>query len=889
MNRKLAKSHVRTDAGKSAAELLSRVGHIVALGAIAGSNGAIAQSVPEPDAKATERVESVVVTGSRVSTRTSTETSTPVDVVKFSDLAATGQTQLQGALSVAVPSFSVSKPSTAGALDFTSSPTLRGLGPGDVLLLLNGRRRHTTGALNLNNQIGRGDVGYDFNTIPPLAIGRVEVLRAGASAIYGADAVAGVINVVLDKATGGSASLQTGATNEGDGESTDVSAGYGFSLGGKGFARVTARYNERRRSNRAEADTRQQYFGRNATTGALTTISGNYGSGTGLTPSNGTLDPRESTFDRDTHWLGDSPYRASSLFLNSELPLAGGSTFYAFGGWSTLKGESQGFFRRPGDDRTVRALHPNGFRPFQESTFDNFSFVLGMRGEKLAGFDWDVSTAYGKSDLDDRIRNSNNASLGAASPTSAYVSGNRFSQWTNNFDLSREFAMGFSSSAKFATGLEHRREYFETIAGEPDSYRVGGGAILDGPNVGRPAPIGMQMLPGLTPGDVRKEDRSSSAVYAELEQELSPDFVLTGAARFERFSDFGNDSTYKLSALYKLSKPFSVRASHSTGFKAPHLAQSFTSTTTINFTNFVATTVRLLPVDNPAARALGATDLKPAKSDSTSIGFVYAEGPFSATVDAYQVGIEDRLALSTQFSGAALTARLAALGFPGIDAVQFMTNAVDTTTRGVDITATFSLPLAGGQLATVLAANYNKTKLDRIAGTPAPLTALGISAPLFDLTQQVRVTDSSPKDKFSLGFNWKKRDWTTNLNLVRYGEVSAVANTNLTPARIAALTPGYNVRLEPTNPASANSQVVQTFGAKWIVDASIARQWGSWTLTGGVNNVFDVYPDKNLASTVASVAAGTNGSDNAGIFPYSFISPFGYTGRAYYVRLAFKF
>lgn len=865
--------------------------HALALAVLALSTaaGAQAPSQQAPAATPADDSQTITVTGSRVGTvRSMTETTTPVDLIRREDITGSGQLQLQNALSVAVPSFSVSKPSTAGALDFTSSPTLRGLGPGDLLLLVNGKRRHTTGALNLNNQIGRGDVGYDFNTIPPAAIGRVEVLRDGASAVYGADAVAGVINVVLDKSTGGYGTAQAGVTDKGDGETLDASVGFGARVG-EGVVRTTVRVNERKRSNRAEPDTRQQYFGTNPTTGAPTTISGNYGSGTGLTPANGTLDPREATIDRDNHWLGDSPFRSGAVFVNGELPL-GEVTAYAFGGVSALTGRSQGFFRRPGDDRTVRALHPDGFRPYQKSEFGNASLALGVRGAGLLGFDWDVSTLYGRSALDDRIENSNNASLGAAGPTAAYVGGVRFAQWTSNLDLTRELALGGRSAARFATGLELRREFFESVAGEPDSYRIGGAAILDGPNAGRPAPVGMQMLPGLTPDDARKADRTSGAVYAELEQDLSRDWVVTGAARYERFSDFGNSSTYKLSTRYKLAAPLSLRGSYSTGFKAPHLAQSYTSTTTINFTNFVATTVRLLPVDDAAARALGAQDLKPAKSQNASLGFVFSQGPFSATVDAYRIRIKDRLALSTQFASAALTARLATLGFPGIDAVQFMTNAIDTTTRGIDISGNWRIPMQSlGSLTATFAANVNETRLDRIAGTPAPLTALGISAPLFDLTQQVRVTESTPKDKFTLGLNWKRGDWAVNLNTVRYGKVSAVANTNLTPARIAALTPGYDVRLEPTAPPSANSQVVQTFGAKWITDLSGALAIGKVTLTAGVNNVFDVYPARNLASTTASVAVGTNGSDNAGIFPYPYISPHGYSGRGYFLRGELKF
>ncbi|MBA4178543.1 MAG: hypothetical protein C0505_18585 [Leptothrix sp. (in: Bacteria)] len=268
--------------------------------ALACAGGAQAQTPTPAPAADGDAAQSISVPGSRVSTRVLTETSTPVDVVRREDLANTGQIQLQNAISTIVPSFSVSKPSTAGALDFTNSPTLRGLGPGDTLLLVNGKRRHSMPALNLDNQIGRGDVGYDFSTLPPAAIGRVDVLRDGASAIYGADAVAGVINVVLDKSLGGIGSVQFGATDEGDGQTVDASAGFGIRLGERGVLRTTVRLNERKRSNRAEPDTRQQYFGSNPATGAPTTPSGNYGSGTGLTPPNGTLDPREVSTSRST-------------------------------------------------------------------------------------------------------------------------------------------------------------------------------------------------------------------------------------------------------------------------------------------------------------------------------------------------------------------------------------------------------------------------------------------------------------------------------------------------------------------------------------------------------------------------------------------------------------
>ncbi|MFN5701919.1 MAG: TonB-dependent receptor domain-containing protein, partial [Betaproteobacteria bacterium] len=376
----------------------------------------------------------------------------------------------------------------------------------------------------------------------------------------------------------------------------------------------------------------------------------------------------------------------------------------------------------------------------------------------------------------------------------------------------------------------------------------------------------------------------------EFEQDITKAWVVTGAARFERFSDFGDSSTYKLSSRFKASENISFRGAVSTGFKAPHLAQSYTSTTTINFNNFVASTVRLLPVSHPVARLLGAVDLKPAQSQNATVGAVVTSGSFSASVDAYRIELKDRLALSTQFSSSALTGRLSSLGFPGIDAVQFMTNAIDTTTTGVDVTSSWRWNLKEqGVVTATAAANVNKTSIDRIAGTPKPLADIGITASLFDLTQQIRVTDSSPKNKMSLALNWKRNELAANLNLVRYGQVSTVANTGLSQARIDALTPGFDVKLLPTTPASANSVVIQNFGPRLITDLSLSYPIKKINLTAGVNNLFDVYPEKNLKSTAASVASGTNGSDNAGIFPYPYISPFGYTGRAYFLKAEYRF
>ena len=829
--------------------------------------------------------EDIVVTGTRFGGRTVTRSPVPIDVISGDELRRGGYTQLADQLKVEIPSFNIPRPSTAGAVDFYTAPSLRGLSPGQLLVLVNGKRRHPTGDLSNHNQIGRGDVAFDLNAIPAAAIGRIEVLRDGASAQYGSDAIAGVINLVLDSSigTGGSATL--GITERGDGEVADVSVWHGIEIGNGGTIRATLTYRTTEGTDRALPDTRQQYFGANGTRAP----SGNFGSGTGLTPPNGALDPREATVDRDRFRLGEPETEQISGFLNGTLPI-GAAELYGFGGFSRLEGKSVGFVRRAGQDETVRAIHPDGYAPVADSKLDNYSVALGARGDDLAGFTWDVSTLFGGSRIDITQRNSNNPSFGSASPTASYRGGIRFDQWTNNLDLTREIAIGLAEPLKLAIGAEYREERYQLVAGDLVSYTDGGQRILDGPNAGRPAPIGFQTTAGTRPSDARTEDRNSIAGYLELEQSLGP-LLVSAAARYERFSDFGDTTNYKLAARYEVLRGVAVRGSASTGFRAPNLAQSFFSTTSNSVIDGRLTSLRLLPVDDPATRVLGATDLQPEKATNLSLGATFEAPRFTATVDFYQIALDDRIALSSTFQDPRVTAVLAAAGFPGIAAAGYLTNAVDTTTRGFDATVRYTLPTAGlGRFTATLAANYNETRFDRIAPTPAPLAALGITTPLFDLTQQLRFTDSQPRDKVILDLNWDYRAFGLNLAATRYGAVRAVQFTSLTPARIAALTPGFDIEERPTDPASANSQVIQRFGAETIVDLQATwRATLRLTLGGGVTNLFDNYPDRQIASTAASVAAGTNGADNVGIFPYNYISPFGFNGRAYFLKAGVEF
>jgi len=832
----------------------------------------------------------IVITGSRFGGRTRLESATPVDAISQEELQQSGRVDLIQMLKVQVPSFSSPRPLASGIGDFLQPPSLRGLGPGELLVLINGKRRHTASDLNSSNGIGRGDVSIDFNAIPSLALSRIEVLRDGAAAQYGSDAISGVINMFLDRSVGTRAQTTYLTTTEGDGDTYEASASVGVPVGAKGVFRLTAAYQDRGGTNRARPDTRQQYFGTNAA-GRPVLPSGNFGSGTGLTAPAGTLDPREADFNRNSSQQGDQPNTNKQIFYNFVAEAPGNVELYSFGGYNRIDGDIQYLFRRAGQDETVRALYPDGYSPGLETRIENFSTAIGMRGSDLLGFGWDLSSVYGVSTQDLTYVNSVNVSLGAASPTSFYRNGSDFYQWTSNIDLTREIPVGDSSPLKLAFGLEHREETYRLFSGSPDGYRNGGVPILDGPNAGRPAVVGAQPGPSNGPDDRASLSRHSYALYGEVEKDLFDRMLISGAVRHEHYSDFGDTTNFKVASRLGLIGTWALRGSYNTGFRAPALAQSGYNASNTLILNGTQAIVRVAAVDTPAARLAGAGDLKPEKSDNVSAGTVFEVGGLTFTLDAYQIKVRDRIAISSTFQDTRLTNFLAANGQSGFAALSFLTNAVDTKTRGIDLVMNYRHTFGDGSRVTgTLAGNYNKTTFDRIATAPAPIAALGITTPLFDVTQQLRFSDSQPRDKVTLDVNYSRGPFTLSVTNTRYGEVSTVAIQNRTPAQVAALIPGFDTRTIASSPGSANSDIIQIFGAKVLTDVELSWQaTRALRLSAGAQNLFDVYPDENLASTVASVAAGTNGSDNAGTQPYNAISPFGFNGRSVFVRAGLNF
>jgi iron complex outermembrane receptor protein len=807
-----------------------------------------------------------------------------------------GYTETSQMLQANIPSFNFPRPSLTDGTDHIRPATLRGLAPDQTLVLINGKRRHTSALVNLNGSIGRGSVSTDFNAIPSSMIERIEVLRDGASAQYGSDAIAGVINVILRKDTGWGLNLGYGQTKQGDGEDYTASAYAGTKLGDKGSLFVSTYVRDHGDTSRIQPDTRQQYFGINTTTGALVAISGNYGSGTGLSPlaAGVALDPREATVNRINHRYGDPETKDKGLWLNGEYPLADGMDLYFFGGASDRHANGAGFFRRAGDDRTIRSIWPDGYLPFIDTDVKDYSFGGGVKG-KATEWNYDLSTTYGTNILAYRTSNSENVTLGKASPTAFYDGQLEFGQWTTNLDLTNSFNAGLATPLKFATGAEFRSEKYTISAGEPNSYINGGVTILDGPSAGGLGAVGAQVFPGFKPSDAGVHTRNSKSLYLDFEQNLTDKWLVDLAGRFEDYSDFGNNTTVKFATRVELTPEFALRGSVSSGFRAPHLAQEWFSSTATNFIGGVPFDILTFPVSAPAAKALGASDLKPEKSTNYSFGATWnAKTGFSASVDYYDIKIKDRIVLSSNFTGAPVIALLATQGITGIGGGRYFTNAVDTTTKGLDVSGRYTLKTTdAGKWTFTAGYNHNTTKADKIKQAPANLAAI-TTTPLFDLTETIRLEKGQPRDNFNLSATWEIGKFSILAREVRYGEVSVVQFSSATQAQIDALTPGYNVELRPAVPGTVggtttNQQIIQTFGAKWLADLDVTYHYTkNITISIGANNLFDVYPDQNIRSKVVNGVA-FNGADNVGIFPYSSVSPFGFNGAFYYGKLNFKY
>ncbi|WP_149195536.1 TonB-dependent receptor plug domain-containing protein [Luteimonas suaedae] len=802
----------------------------LALALALASPAALAQSPtadePAPRDRATT-LDTLIVTGTRVADRTVAESASPIDIISPETLESTGTVELATALSRALPSLNFPRPAITDGTDAVRPAQLRGLAPDQVLVLVNGKRRHTTALINLNGSQGRGSSPVDLNAIPIAAIERVEVLRDGASAQYGSDAIAGVINIVLKGSdAGGSIAARYGQYSAGDGEQVQLSGDGGIALGEAGFLHLAAQAGHQDQTDRARPF---------------------QGTPTAISPPLGTVVQR----------YGDPEVDSRAVSYNAEFSPAEGVVFYSFGTYSKRDALSNGFYRPAGDNRNIPEIYPEGFLPRIRNIADDRAGVIGLRGTTAGGTGIDISFNHGINHLTFDVENSLNRSLGPDTPTDFHSGALEVSQNVLNLDFNKMLDVGLEYPLAFAWGAEWRGEKFNQSPGDPASYADGNLTLPDG---GR-APPGAQVLPGFRPSNAGQHDRHSYSFYVDAEADFSDRFSAGLAARYENYSDFGSTTSGKLSARYAFSDAVALRGTVSTGFRAPSLQQQHFQAISTNFIGGVPFEVSTFAVDDPVAIALGAEPLKAEESTNLSLGLVLqpAEALY-ITIDAYQIDIDDRIILSENLVDdpdnpdpalrRLVSTFLEARGIFGVNGGRYFTNAIDTRTRGVDLVGTYRWTLDAGNLDFTAGFNYNDTDIQRIAPNPPELETGDLDLNRIGRVEQGRVTVGAPSDKLFLSGVWNSGPWTLSAAATRYGKFEVLNN---------------------------DPDLDQTFGAEWTLDVSAAYAVGGWDFTIGADNVFDAYPDEVIFA-----------NSSAGQLPYSAASPFGFNGAFAYGRVGYR-
>jgi len=747
----------------------------------------------EEGTTATRELETIVVTATRTRAASNLETTVPVDVVSAEQLANAGAFggELAQSLQVLVPSFNLPRQSNSGSGDLVRPAQLRGMSPDQVLVLVNGKRRHTTSVTGIDLKIGRGTAPVDFNAIPSNAIKRIEVLRDGAGAIYGSDAIAGVINVILDDrpegiefdVTYGSHYTDFDPINDtlDDGGTATVQASFGMALGAEGFVRAGLEFRDRNGTNRAGFD-EVPFF---------------------EDPANIPLVGGQRNFKP-----GDAATEDLNLWVNAEAAL-GAYTGYGFATYNSRDAEGTGFFRYPVSSANILSVYPLGYRPVTTGDNEDIALTLGLRGEAGA-WNWDTSLSYGQNTFEQGVKNSLNPSLGPTSPTS-FRSGETENELLSlNVDFRRALDLG--RPGQLAIGAEWRNEAFKSTAGELASYQAGPFTGLN---------IGAQAGGGLRPEEERDLDRDVLSAYAELSVDVTDTFQVDVAGRFEDYDDVGSVATGKLAARWEFITGYALRGSVSNSVRAPSLVQLGYGTSSTSFgAGGQLTTVNTLPVDDTVARLLGAQDLEEETSTNFSLGLTARiTDRLQVTFDAFQIDVDDRITLSERIdcvpgnvpAGAAIACALR-----NITAANFFTNAVNTRTEGFEIVANYAAPLAGGTLD--LTAAWSKAETE-IRSVNDPVVAGVI---LVGVEETNTIVDAAPEDKGILSARWGNDRLYALGRLNYYGEATRVFN--------------FGGGFEPS----------QTYGSTLQLDAEVGfRVMSQVELFLGASNLLDEYPDKS--------------------------------------------
>jgi iron complex outermembrane recepter protein len=882
--------------------------------------------------ESSSKLTDVVVVGSRAPSRTNTQSAVAVDVITPKDLKGFSQVDVGQILNFVAPSFNSNRQTVADGTDHVDPASLRGLGPDQVLVLVNGKRRHTSALVNINGTVGRGSVGTDMNVIPVAAIERIEVLRDGAAAQYGSDAIAGVINIVLKKETDGLAVSLTAGTNyttmrystpnlgggytdhtreitDGNVDQLDIMKG--FKLGSKGWLMVAGQYNDRGKTNRSGTDNiPTTYLG--ASGGFPSTPAGQDQATfrTNLIAADAALE-KANGYDRHNMVYGNSTSKNYGGFFNGAYQIGESGEFYFNGGVTRRTGDGFGNYRIPvaRNQQPLKTdgslFYKNGFLPGIRSDVNDESVMAGFR-TKLGDWKMDLSNVYGQNSFQFTVFNSGNASLpnGDEQQTVFNAGQLRFKQNSTNLDFSRMFEqLGAINRFNVAFGAEARYDQYQIVAGETNSYFGNGrtvptasltaGGAAQGTAVAAP---GAQVFPGFQPSNEVNKSRSSLGAYADFEGEIADRLLVGLAGRFENYSDFGSNISGKLAARLKLTNEIALRGSASTGFRAPSLQQRYFQNTSTQFVGGLPSNTLTVNNDDPIARtAIGVDALRPETSVSFTAGLTMKVSTFSLTADLYQIDIKDRIVYSGSFSRSLLG--FGVNDYIGVNNVNFFANAANTNTQGLDIVASNRFNIGKGFLNVTAAINFNNNDVVSINSTtlindpakndPTKSPDTWFKNLLFDRQQQSRIEVWQPKNKVNLSFSYTLDKLNVTLRMVRFGEAQYVHNVYTEDKKADGTF--WNTAF--IRDANGKARIEQTFQA--VIISDLVFSYGlskALTLSVGANNLFDAYPDqiyidpRNAYGSV-DYSAGRDASSRGRLLFQP--NQGGYNGRFIFTRLVF--
>ncbi|MFD0991843.1 TonB-dependent receptor [Tenacibaculum geojense] len=800
-------------------------------------------------------LDEVVVVGTRNVNRSAVDTPVAIDVIDVADVTAkAGKIEINQLLQYAAPSFNATKQSGSDGADHIDPATIRGLGPDQTLVLINGKRRHQSSLINLFGTRGRGNTGTDLNAIPASAIKRIEILRDGAAAQYGSDAIAGVVNIVLKdedyigKFEGGvsygmyntNADVDVSPFTDGnygvwntngfrldtekdgnvigddqsfDGNSLKATANYGVKIGEKGFAHFTTEFLNKEKTLRPSFEFRKGF--------------------------------------------GEASIKGYNLFTNMSFPLFKNTEMYVFGGRNYRDTDAYAFTRNEGP-RVVTSIYPNGFTPRITSEIEDNSIAVGLKIKTFDNWIFDISNTYGYNNFHYFVEGSLNATLEENSPTSFDAGGHRLAQNTLNIEMSK-FYDDFLAGLNIAYGFEVRGERFEIFSGEEASwgtYTENGTLITN--NTQEPArdengeirPGGSQGFPGYSPDNVVDEGRSNISLFADFELDITKKFLVGLAARYENYSDFGGTLNGKLSTRLKLNDNFNIRGSISTGFRAPSLAQLHYNLKFSDFLGGVSSDKLLSSNTSPITRTFGVGPLKEETSINTALGFTGKFDNFTVTFDGYFVDVDDRIVLTGNFP---------TNDIPEVSDVQFFVNGVNTQTKGIDIIVTYDYDLgASGKLGINFAANFNDMVISHVNnGNLDEEIFFGDRDKYFLLA-------SAPSSKINLNLNYQYKKFDANLAFTRFSEIELI------DSQIFEDTLDYGTYDDKKEAAT------DYYGAKIVTDLNLSyKATDNVRFTLGSNNLFNIYPDQQ-----------DDWTESGGYFD---AVQMGFSGAYYYARLNVNF